>query len=136
HARLLLAPCVAAAVRASEIVREGAERIAHLEWNVKAPSDFVTDVDRDSERALSALIAERHPDAVIVAEESSPDMRDAPLTFVADPLDGTTNFLHGFPWYAVSIAALVHGAHAASVVLNVETGELFTATAAGGGRRH
>jgi myo-inositol-1(or 4)-monophosphatase len=134
-ARALLATCVAAAVRASEIVRAGAERVAHLEWGVKAPSDFVTDVDRDSERALSAVIAERHPDAVIIAEEMSPDMRDAPLTFVADPLDGTTNFLHGYPWYAVSVAALVHGAHAASVVLNVATGELFTATTGGGARR-
>lgn len=57
------------------------------------------------------------------------------LLFVADPLDGTTNFLHGFPWYAVSIAALVDGELAAGVVLNAANGELFTATAGGGARR-
>jgi myo-inositol-1(or 4)-monophosphatase len=66
----------------------------------------------------------------------SPHLEAAELTFVADPLDGTTNFLHDFPWYAVSIAALVHGDHAASAVLNVPTGELFTATAGGGARRN
>ena len=58
------------------------------------------------------------------------------LLFVADPLDGTTNFLHGFPWYAVSIAAVVDGAAMAGVVLNAATGELFTATAGGGARRN
>ena len=55
--------------------------------------------------------------------------------FVADPLDGTTNFLHGFPWYAVSIAALVDGELVAGAILNAATGELFTATAGGGARR-
>jgi myo-inositol-1(or 4)-monophosphatase len=54
--------------------------------------------------------------------------------FVVDPLDGTTNFLHGFPWYAVSIGAQVDGALAAGVVLNAANGELFTATAGGGAR--
>jgi myo-inositol-1(or 4)-monophosphatase len=57
------------------------------------------------------------------------------LVFVVDPLDGTTNFLHGFPWYSVSIAALVDGAVVAAAVLNVPTGELFTATLGGGARR-
>jgi myo-inositol-1(or 4)-monophosphatase len=56
--------------------------------------------------------------------------------FVVDPLDGTTNFLHGFPWYAVSIAALVDGELAAGAVLNVANGELFTAVADGGARRN
>jgi myo-inositol-1(or 4)-monophosphatase len=58
------------------------------------------------------------------------------LVFVVDPLDGTTNFLHGFPWYAVSIAALIDGVLTAAVVLNVATGELFTAVAEGGSRRN
>jgi myo-inositol-1(or 4)-monophosphatase len=58
------------------------------------------------------------------------------LVFVVDPLDGTTNFLHGFPWYAVSIAALVEGDLAAGAVLNVANGELFTALAGSGARRN
>ena len=58
----------------------------------------------------------------------------AGLVFVADPLDGTTNFLHGIPCYAVSIAAMVDGELTAGVVLNAANGELFTATAGGGAR--
>jgi myo-inositol-1(or 4)-monophosphatase len=58
----------------------------------------------------------------------------AGLVFVADPLDGTTNFLHGIPWYAVSLAAMIDGELAAGAVLNVANGELFTATAGGGTR--
>ncbi len=103
---------------------------------MKGPADFVSEVDRSAERAIAEIVAERHPDAVLVAEEMTPKAAEAGLTFVADPLDGTTNFLHGFPWYAVSIAALVNGSHAAGAVLNVPNGELFTATAGGGARRN
>jgi len=132
----LLATCVAAAVRASDVIRLGATKLADLRWEKKGPSDFVSEVDRDAEHALSAVIRERHPDAVVIAEEGSPTAAAGALTFVADPLDGTTNFLHGFPWYAVSIAALVDGRHVAAVVMNVANGELFTATAGGGARRN
>ena len=97
----------------------------------------MSDVDRDSERAIAAVIAERHPEARLLGEELSPSISGGDgLLFIADPLDGTTNFLHGFPWYAVSIAALVNGELAAGVVLNAATGELFTATAGGGARRN
>jgi myo-inositol-1(or 4)-monophosphatase len=58
------------------------------------------------------------------------------LLFVVDPLDGTTNFLHGFPWYAVSIAAMLDGDILAGVVLNAANGELFSATAGGGARKN
>jgi myo-inositol-1(or 4)-monophosphatase len=134
-ARALLATCVAAAARAAEIIREGAARRGTLTWETKSATDFVSDVDRDAERAITAVIAERHPDARILGEELSPTQPIGEgLVFVADPLDGTTNFLHGFPWYAVSIAAVEAGAIVAGVILNAATGELFTATAGGGAR--
>ncbi len=133
--RALLATCVAAAVRAADVVRAGAARLSELQWEVKGPSDFVSQVDRDAEQALGQVVRERHPDAVIIAEESSPKARPGELTFVADPLDGTTNFLHGFPWYAVSIGAILHDRTVAGVVLNVATGELFSAVLEGGARR-
>lgn len=135
--RSLLATCVAAAARAAEIIQRGAAARHSLTWELKSPTDFVSDVDRDSERAIADAIAHRHPDARLLGEEFSPSEsgRDGVL-FVADPLDGTTNFLHGFPWYAVSIAALVDGELAAGVVLNAANGELFTATAGGGARRN
>jgi myo-inositol-1(or 4)-monophosphatase len=134
--RALLATCVAAAARAAEVVREGAERRGSLTWESKGRFDFVSDVDRASEGALADVIAQRHPDATLLAEEGSPDAGSTRgLVFVADPLDGTTNFLHGMPWYAVSIAALVDGVPAAGAIINAATGALFTATA-GGGARH
>ena len=134
--RALLATCVAAAAKAAEFIRAGAARRDQLTWETKSPADFVSEVDRDAERALADLIRGRHSDARIVAEEGTPDL-DAleGLVFIADPLDGTTNFLHGFPWYAVSIAAVVDGELTVGVILNAATGELFTAIAGGGARR-
>ena len=134
--RALLATCVAAAARAADVVRSGAERRETLTWESKGRFDFVSDVDRSSEAALAEVIAQRHPDATLLAEEGSPDASATHgLVFVADPLDGTTNFLHGMPWYAVSIAALVDGVPVAAAIINAATGALFTATA-GGGARH
>ena len=135
-ARALLATCVAAAVRAADVVRGAAETLREIHWEVKGPSDFVSRVDREAETALAEVIAQRHPDAVLIAEESTPKAAAGSLTFIADPLDGTTNFLHGFPWYAVSIGVLVDGRHTAGVVLNVANGDLYTAAKGSGARRN
>ena len=135
-ARALLGTCVAACIKASEIIRAGAASLSEIEWEKKGPADYVSDVDRDAERVIAEIIRERHPDAVLIAEEGSPKAAQGALTFVADPLDGTTNFLHGFPWYAVSIAALKDGAQVAAAVLNAASGELFTAALGGGARRN
>jgi myo-inositol-1(or 4)-monophosphatase len=134
--RALLATCVAAAARGADVLRAAAERRSSLVWEAKSQFDFVSDADRDSEAAVAAVVTQRHPDAILLAEEGSPDAESTRgLVFVADPLDGTTNFLHGLPWYAVSIAALVDGALVAGAIINAATGELFTATAGGGARR-
>jgi myo-inositol-1(or 4)-monophosphatase len=132
----LLATCVAAAVRATEIIRAAAANLQAVHWEVKGPADFVSAVDRDAEAAIRQLILERHPGAALIAEESSPTATPAQLTFVADPLDGTTNFLHGFPWYGVSIGAMADGALIAGVVLNAANGDLFTAARGSGARRN
>ena len=133
--RALLATCVAGAARAADIIRERSRDRASLEWEMKARADFVTDVDRAAERAITEVVNRHHADARILGEEFSPDLEQQKgLTFVVDPLDGTTNFLHGFPWYAVSIGAMLDGELTASAILNVANGELFTATAGGGAR--
>ncbi len=133
--RALLATCVAAALRSGEVVRNGSGRREVLTWESKGAFDYVSDVDRASEDALAAIVRERHADATLLAEEGSPDASATHgLVFVADPLDGTTNFLHGVPWYAVSIAAMVDGVLEAGAVLNVPSGTLFTATLGGGAR--
>jgi len=135
--RALLATCVAAAARAAEVIRGHAANLDAVIWEVKARADFVSDVDRSAETAITEIVMSRHSEARILGEELSPAMHDrGGLVFVVDPLDGTTNFLHGFPWYAVSIAALTDGELAAATILNVPTGELFTATAGGGARRN
>lgn len=119
-------------------MRAGAERRDTITWEEKARGDFVSEIDVASERAIGEVIRERHPDARLLAEELSSKTttdRDG-LLFVADPLDGTTNFLHGFPWYAVSVAALVDGTAVAGAILNAANGELFTATLGAGARRN
>ena len=136
QARMLLATCVAAAARSADVIRDGAARRSSLTWEHKSTFDFVSDVDRASETALARIIETRHPEATLLAEEGSPNASaTSGLVFVADPLDGTTNFLHGVPWYAVSIAALIDGEVVAAAIVNAATGELFTATAGGGARR-
>jgi myo-inositol-1(or 4)-monophosphatase len=138
--RALLATCVAAAVKGADVVRSHSQHLDSLVWEEKARADYVSAADRDSEHAIRELVTGRHAEATILAEEGSPEMTAAALArglvFVVDPLDGTTNFLHGFPWYAVSIAALVGGEIVAGAVLNVANGELFTGAAGGGARRN
>jgi len=135
-ARALLTTCVAAAARGADVVRKGAERRASLVWETKGYNDFVSEIDRASEATIAEVVAGRDPDATLGAEEGSPNLsRSHGLVFVADPLDGTTNFLHGVPHYAVSIAALIDGDVVAGATINAATGELFTATLGGGARR-
>jgi myo-inositol-1(or 4)-monophosphatase len=100
---------------------------------VKSATDFVSDVDTGAERIIRDALLGAYPNARILGEELSPDATaGAPLAFIVDPLDGTTNFLHGYPEYAVSIAAAVHGALVAGVVIEVPTGNCYTATLGGG----
>jgi myo-inositol-1(or 4)-monophosphatase len=127
---LLLRAAVEAAYAAAQIITTSAAGITTLAWEEKSPSDFVSDVDRASEEIIAATLAKLAPGARLIGEEASPDLEIARegTVFVADPLDGTTNFLHGFPAYAVSIAALVDGELRSAVVLDVTRDELFTAT--------
>ncbi|MBM3907843.1 MAG: inositol monophosphatase [Gemmatimonadetes bacterium] len=128
-----------AAAAGAEVIRDGERRRGSLVWREKAATDFVSEVDTTAEARIIALLLERVPGAAILAEETAstldPARRATGITFVIDPLDGTTNFLHGVPEYAVSIAALVDDALAAGVVLHVPRDEWFTATTGGGAFR-
>jgi myo-inositol-1(or 4)-monophosphatase len=129
----LLDVAVRAADVAAGVIRRGAEGLPSLRWEEKGPQDFVSDVDRASEEAIRGIVAAEVPEARVLGEELSPGLDTARgIVFVVDPLDGTTNFLHRFPEYAVSIGVLVDGALRAAVVRHVVTGETFTATAGGG----
>jgi myo-inositol-1(or 4)-monophosphatase len=134
---VLLATAVAAAIKAVELLRARASDVATLAWEEKSPADFVSEADHAAEAAIRDVIHSRHADAVVIGEEGSPaESAAGAVTFVVDPLDGTTNFLHGYPAYAVSIGALLDGTPAAAVVLQAVTGELFTATPGAGTRRN
>jgi myo-inositol-1(or 4)-monophosphatase len=96
-------------------------------WRVKDQRDFVTEVDRTSEALIASVLAGAMPHGRIVGEELSPDLVRDGLVWIVDPLDGTTNFLHGVPTWAVSIAAAVDGVLEAAIVLDVPGKEQFEA---------
>jgi myo-inositol-1(or 4)-monophosphatase len=135
-ARALLDTAIAAADAAAIFIRDRSRDPGALEWIEKSPADFVSEVDRGAEERIRALVLQRHPSARIVGEELSPDaFTGGGLTFIVDPLDGTTNFLHGYPEYAVSIGIARDAELVAGVVVNVPTGERFTAVRGEGAQR-
>ncbi|MDQ6888601.1 MAG: inositol monophosphatase [Gemmatimonadota bacterium] len=128
---------VAAARTASRFIAGHAGDLSSLTWTNKATADFVSEVDLGAEAIIRDELCLRFPGAALLGEELSPDaVTGRGTAFIVDPLDGTTNFLHGYPEYAVSIAALVDGHLRAGVVLNAASGELFTARAGGGAFRN
>jgi myo-inositol-1(or 4)-monophosphatase len=101
-------------------------------WTVKGQNDFVTEVDRRSERIIAEVLLAGTPEARIVGEELSPSLVTDRLAWIVDPLDGTTNYLHGYPAASVSIAAAVDGVLEAGVVLRLEPDCCFSASRGGG----
>jgi myo-inositol-1(or 4)-monophosphatase len=129
----LLEAAVAAARGAALLIRESALDIGRLDIREKRPADFVSEVDEGAESRIRDRLLDAVPGATVVGEELSPGAAiDGETVFVVDPLDGTTNFLHGFEAYSVSIGALVEGRLAVAVVLDVPHDDLYTATAGGG----
>ncbi len=98
-----------------------------LEVTHKGEVDLVTDADRAAEAAIVAVIRNRHPDHAILAEESDYGRQSAAWRWIIDPLDGTTNFAHGFPWFAVSLALEKAGEVVLGIVYNPVFEELFVA---------
>jgi myo-inositol-1(or 4)-monophosphatase len=103
-------------------------------WTIKASRDFATDVDRTAERLIADVLLGAEPSSRMLGEELTPDAGSdlRGLTWIVDPLDGTTNFLHAYPQYAVSIAAAVDGVLEAGVVLHVPADACFHAARGAG----
>lgn len=109
-----------AATAAADVIRAHRGAGRSVQWEVKGRNDFVSIVDTAAEQRIREIVATELPDAVLIGEEASPDETiGAGLTVIADPLDGTTNFLHDYPEYAVSIAVFVDREPAVGVVVNV-----------------
>jgi myo-inositol-1(or 4)-monophosphatase len=117
----LLAIAQRAAEQAADYIRSagGAEPPRRRAVLDKGHHDWATDVDHDAERLIKAVLHRATPRAPVIAEEGSPALQQEELVWIVDPLDGTANFLHGYPQYAVSIAAARHGVLEAGVVLDV-----------------
>jgi myo-inositol-1(or 4)-monophosphatase len=124
----MLTIAVRAARRAGSIINRASLDGGGLEVRAKQRNDFVTRVDTASEEAILEIVRKAYPDHAVLAEESGAAAGQAEYQWVIDPLDGTTNFIHGFPQYCVSIAVRHRGALAHGVIYDPVKNELFTAS--------
>ncbi len=118
---------IRAARSAGNLIVRSLQHVDHLEITTKGLNDFVTDVDRLAEQEIINTIHKAYPEHAILAEESGVQ-GDNDTIWVIDPLDGTKNFLHGFPHYCVSIAILVRGKIEHGVIYDPLRDELFSAS--------
>jgi myo-inositol-1(or 4)-monophosphatase len=129
HALLNIA--VRAARRAGELIVRSMARLDSLKVSSKGRNDFVTDVDKAAEREIIDVIRKAYPSHSILAEESGRS-GESDTEWVIDPLDGTTNFVHGFPVFAVSIGCRIRGRMEHGVVFDPLRQEFFTASRGAG----
>jgi myo-inositol-1(or 4)-monophosphatase len=126
----MLTTAVKAARRAGNIINRGARDLDLLTVTAKGPKDFVSEVDRAAEAAIVETLHAAYPDHAILAEEGTSRGKNAnaDYTWIIDPLDGTTNFLHGFPHYCVSIALSHKDLVTQGVIYDPVRNDLFTAS--------
>lgn len=127
----LLNIAVRAARRAGEVIIRSLNRLESLTVTAKGRNDFVTEVDHAAEAEIIAVIRRHYPQHAFLAEESG-STGEHETVWIIDPLDGTTNFLHGFPVFAVSIACQMKGRLEHAVIYDPMRGELFTASRGAG----
>ncbi|MCU7798938.1 MAG: inositol-1-monophosphatase [gamma proteobacterium symbiont of Lucinoma myriamae] len=124
----MLTIAVRAARAAGTVIYRSMDKVDNLKITTKAANDFVSDVDRQAEMVIIDIIKKAYPDHAIKAEENGELQGNSDFQWIIDPLDGTTNFLHGFPQFAVSIAFKQNGRLSQAVVFNPVNQELFTAS--------
>ncbi|MDT3735777.1 MAG: inositol monophosphatase family protein [Denitratisoma sp.] len=122
---------VKAARRAGGIINRASRDVEQIKVSAKRDKDFVTEVDKAAEEAIIGVLREAYPDHAILAEESGAS-GDSEHVWIIDPLDGTTNFIHGFPQYAISIAQSHKGVLQHAVIYDPNRNELFTASKGAG----
>jgi myo-inositol-1(or 4)-monophosphatase len=133
----MLNVAIKAARRAGNIINRASLNSERIQVTRKQHNDFVTEVDQAAEAAIIETLREAYPEHGFLAEETGEiagsQAADQPShVWIIDPLDGTTNFIHGFPQYAVSIALAVDGVTQQAVVYDPTRDELFTATRGAG----
>ncbi len=135
----MLNTAIKAARRAGAIINRGSLDLERLQVARKGPKDYVTEVDHAAEEAIIDILRTAYPDHGFLGEESGTHLAagqtidtQADFQWIIDPLDGTTNFIHGLPIYAVSIALAQRGQVTQAVIYDPSRNELFTATRGGG----
>ncbi|MEO7761893.1 MAG: inositol monophosphatase family protein [Casimicrobiaceae bacterium] len=125
---------IKAARKAGVVIQRGARDLDRLTVTTKGPKDFVSEVDKAAEAAIVETLLEAYPDHGILAEEGTVNAKvtNPDNIWIIDPLDGTTNFLHGFPQYCVSIALQHKGVITQAVIYDPNRNDLFTSTRGGG----
>ena len=123
----MLNTAVKAARSAGSLINRAARNLDIVAVREKAANDFVTEVDKEAEQIIIRTLLEAYPKHSILAEESGAS-GDSEYQWIIDPLDGTTNFLHGFPQYAISIALAQKGVITQAVVYDPNRNDLFVAS--------
>lgn len=119
---------IQAARQASKVILRALDRLDAVEVQRKARNDFVTEIDKRSEQEIIQVIRKAYPDHAILGEESGySEGIDNEVCWIIDPLDGTTNFIHGFPHFSISIAVKHRNQLEAGVIYDPIRNELFTA---------
>jgi len=127
----MLTIAVKAARRAGGVINRATRDLDSLTVTSKRHNDYVSEVDKAAEAAIIETLLDAYPKHAILAEESG-EQGDSEFLWIIDPLDGTTNFLHGFPQYAVSIALAHKGVLSQAVIYDPSRNDLFTASRGAG----
>ena len=128
----ILTIAVKAARRAGSVINRASFDLDKLTVSQKGQNDYVSEVDHAAEQAIVQVLKEAYPQHSILAEESGVSGAQSEYQWIIDPLDGTTNFLHGFPHYCVSIALALKGVVQHGVIFDPVRNDLFTASRGGG----
>ncbi|MCE1246687.1 MAG: inositol monophosphatase [Firmicutes bacterium] len=113
------------AEKTGKILAENLQKSVHIDY--KGTVDLVTEMDLLSEKMITDFLKENFPDHRIVAEEGTESVQESEYVWYIDPLDGTTNYAHHVPWFAISIALVKNGVPVAGVVHNPANGDMFSA---------
>jgi myo-inositol-1(or 4)-monophosphatase len=131
----MLNTAIKAARRGAAVINRASFDLDRVNVTEKKHNDFVTDVDQGAEQAIIEVLSKAYPDHAILAEESGASANthdEVEYQWIIDPLDGTTNFIHGFPQYCVSIALAHRGVVTQAVIYDPVRNDLFTATKGAG----
>jgi myo-inositol-1(or 4)-monophosphatase len=131
----MLNTAVKAARRAATVINRASFDVDRITVTEKQHNDFVTDVDQAAEQAIIETLLKAYPDHAILGEESGPSKNlndESEFAWIIDPIDGTTNFMHGYPNYCISIALQQRGVITQAVVYDPVRNDLFTATKGAG----